>query len=72
MNGGASFNRVADNSLARKLLGWEPQVRFVDGLHRTIDLYFSTKKRPEVAAILNQVLTERTAKLVASQVGTVA
>ncbi len=54
------MNRVADNSLARKLLGWEPRVKFVDGLHRTIDWYFSTKKREEVSAILDRVLTERT------------
>ncbi len=54
------MNRVADNSLARKLLGWEPKVKFIDGLHRTTDWYFSTKNRENVAAILNQVLTERT------------
>ncbi len=54
------MNRVADNSLAKRLLGWEPKVKFVDGLHRTIDWYFSTKKREEVAAILDRVLTERT------------
>ena len=53
------LNRVADNSLARKLLGWEPQMKFIDGLHRTIDWYFSTKNREEVAAILDKVLTER-------------
>src|SRR5438552_5778543 len=28
------LNRVADNSLAKNLLGWEPQMRFMDGLHR--------------------------------------
>lgn len=54
------MNRVADNSLARQLLGWEPKVRFVDGLHRTIDWYFRTKKREEVAKILGPMLTERT------------
>jgi nucleoside-diphosphate-sugar epimerase len=53
------MNRVADNSLAKKLLGWEPQVRFVDGLHRTIDWYFSTKDREQVRAILAERLTER-------------
>lgn len=53
------MNRVADNSLARKLLGWEPQVKFVDGLHRTIDWYFSTKDRDQVKATLTQKLTER-------------
>ena len=41
------MNRVADNALGRKLLGWEPRVEFMDGLRRTIDWYFSTKD-PEV------------------------
>ncbi|HEY4561409.1 MAG TPA: NAD-dependent epimerase/dehydratase family protein, partial [Thermoanaerobaculia bacterium] len=31
------LNRVASNRLARELLGWQPQVKFMDGLHRTID-----------------------------------
>ena len=53
------YNRVADNSLAKKLLGWEPQVEFLDGLHRTIDWYFSTKNREQVRAILGHMLTER-------------
>lgn len=53
------MNRVADNSLAKKLLGWEPQVKFFDGLHRTVDWYFSTKDREQVRAILGQKLTER-------------
>ena len=56
------MNRVADNSLARNLLGWEPQMKFIDGLHRTIDWYFGTKNRHEVARILERVLTERTPK----------
>lgn len=54
------MNRVAENSLAKKMLGWEPQMKFVDGLHRTIDWYFKTKKRDEVARILEPMLTERT------------
>jgi nucleoside-diphosphate-sugar epimerase len=53
------MNRVADNSLARELLGWEPEVSFVDGLHRTIDWYFATKDRGEVARRLEHALTER-------------
>lgn len=53
------MNRVADNSLAKKLLGWEPKVKFIDGLHKTIDWYFSTKKRSEVKAKLDKMLTER-------------
>jgi nucleoside-diphosphate-sugar epimerase len=53
------MNRVADNSLARGLLGWEPKVSFVDGLRRTIDWYFSTKEPEEVARRLETALTER-------------
>jgi len=54
------LNRVADNALAKKLLGgWEPQVTFMDGLHRTIDWYFATKNRDAVASELAVKLTER-------------
>lgn len=53
------LNRVADNSLARRLLGWEPKMKFMDGLHRTIDWYFANKDRDEVAAKLETSLTER-------------
>lgn len=53
------MNRVADNSLAKKLLGWEPKVKFIDGLHRTIDWYFSAKNRDQVKKVLYKILTER-------------
>ena len=53
------LNRVADNSVARELLGWEPEVKFVDGLHRTIDWYFSEKDRDQVEATLETRLTGR-------------
>jgi nucleoside-diphosphate-sugar epimerase len=53
------LNRVADNSLAKKLLGWEPKVKFSDGLRATIDWYYSTNERDKVAATLDQLLTER-------------
>jgi nucleoside-diphosphate-sugar epimerase len=53
------LNRVADNALAKKLLGWEPQVMFMDGLHRTIDWYVETKRPEEVSAKLELMLTER-------------
>lgn len=53
------MNRVADNSLAKQLLGWEPEVRFMEGLRRTIDWYFSTKDRGKVSAVLEERLTER-------------
>jgi len=53
------LNRVADNSLAKKLLGWEPKVMFRDGLQRTIDWYYKTKDRAQVKKILDHMLTER-------------
>ena len=53
------LNRVADNSLAKMLLGWEPQVKFMDGLRRTIDWYFREKDRETIAASLAVRLTER-------------
>jgi UDP-glucose 4-epimerase len=66
------MNRVADNALAKQLLGWEPRVKFMDGLRQTIDWYFSAKDRDQVRATLDSVLTERTVhpaerKLSASQ-----
>lgn len=56
------MNRVADNSRAKKLLGWEPQMKFRDGLHRTIDWYFRTKNRRQVQQMLEEILIERTVK----------
>jgi nucleoside-diphosphate-sugar epimerase len=53
------LNRVADNALARKLLGWEPKILFRDGLKRTIDWYFATRDRAEVKRIFARMLTER-------------
>lgn len=53
------LNRVADNSLARMLLGWEPKVTFMDGLHRTIDWYFKSKDRQAISTSLEARLTER-------------
>jgi nucleoside-diphosphate-sugar epimerase len=52
-------NRVADNHLANKLLGWQPKMKFVDGLRRTIDWYFSHKDRSVVWDIVTHKLTER-------------
>jgi nucleoside-diphosphate-sugar epimerase len=53
------LNRVADNSLAKKLLGWEPKVPFREGLKRTIDWYYSTKDKEEVMRTFSRMLTER-------------
>lgn len=53
------LNRVADNSLAKRLLGWEPRVPFAEGLQRTIDWYFSNKDQKSVVEILAKKLLER-------------
>jgi nucleoside-diphosphate-sugar epimerase len=53
------MNRVADNSLAKRLLGWEPTVTFRDGLRRTIDWYYATKDRAQLKTDLERRLTER-------------
>ncbi len=53
------LNRVASNRLARDLLGWEPEMKFMAGLHRTIDWYFATKQREKVGGYLQEMLTER-------------
>ena len=53
------LNRVADDSLARKLLGWSPQVTFKEGLRRTIDWYFAERPIATVEAALEHELTDR-------------
>ncbi|HEY7875159.1 MAG TPA: NAD-dependent epimerase/dehydratase family protein [Actinomycetota bacterium] len=53
------LNRVAGNDLARELLGWEPKVSFLEGLHRTIDWYFLEKEVGDVAETFELALTER-------------
>jgi nucleoside-diphosphate-sugar epimerase len=50
---------VADNALAKRLLGWEPKVPFREGLKRTIDWYYASKNRQEVERIFARMLTER-------------
>jgi len=54
-----TYKRVADNARAKELLGWEPQVKFLDGLHRTIDWYVANRDRKRVAAELERLLLER-------------
>src|SRR5262245_48249450 len=53
------LNRVASNQLARELLGWQPEMKFMDGLRRTIDWYFSSREREVVSGYLEEMLTER-------------
>ena len=55
------LNRVADHSLAKRLLGFQPQVTFDEGLKRTIDWYFAAKDRQQVKDALKHMLTERCA-----------
>ncbi|HEX9887601.1 MAG TPA: NAD-dependent epimerase/dehydratase family protein [Longimicrobiales bacterium] len=52
-------NRVASNRLAAELLGWTPRTPFREGLHRTVEWYFSTKDRDEVRAGLEGMLVGR-------------
>jgi nucleoside-diphosphate-sugar epimerase len=52
------LSRVADNSLAKRPLGWEPRALFRDGLKRTVDWYYWVIDRDEVKRILERMLTE--------------
>lgn len=53
------INRVADNSLAKKLLGWQPKTPFREGLRKTMDWYFASKQKEEVRGVLETMLTAR-------------
>ena len=52
-------NRVADNSLAKKLMGWEPKTPFREGLRKTMDWYFASKQKEQVRDVLEKMLTAR-------------
>lgn len=54
-----SLNRVANNTLAQSLLNWSPKTKFRDGLHKTIDWYFSSKNPDEIRHALPKLLFER-------------
>jgi UDP-glucose 4-epimerase len=53
------YNRVADNSLAKELMDWEPGTSFADGVVKTAEWYFATKDREQVELILGDMLTGR-------------
>jgi nucleoside-diphosphate-sugar epimerase len=53
------LNRVADDSLARELLGWTPRVSLEDGLASTIDWYFEAQSVEQAEAALAHELTDR-------------
>ena len=48
------MNRVADNSLAKQLLGWYPKYTFAQGLQETYNWYIANKNPDQVLRILNQ------------------
>ncbi|MBZ5696700.1 MAG: SDR family NAD(P)-dependent oxidoreductase [Acidobacteriia bacterium] len=52
-------NRVADNKLARQLLGWEPKTAFRDGLRKTMDWYTASHQKEAVRGVLEKMLTAR-------------
>ena len=52
-------NRVADNKLAKQLLGWEPKIMFRDGLRKTMDWYFANHRKETVNGVLEEMLTGR-------------
>jgi len=51
--------RTANTDLARKLLGYTPAVSLSEGVRRTVDWYFATKDRDDVARTLDKRLFER-------------
>lgn len=48
------MNRVADNALAGRILGWKPKVSIQEGLRRTIEWYYATKEPDKVHMILDE------------------
>ncbi len=50
------MNRVADNALARKLLGWEPKYEFKNGLKKTVEWYYSSKNKEKIIKQLDKLL----------------
>jgi nucleoside-diphosphate-sugar epimerase len=53
------LNRVADNTLAKELLGWEPKITFNKGVINTMKWYFESKTPSKVELIMARGLTER-------------
>ena len=53
------LNRVASTKKVKELFGWEPQVKFAEGLKRTFDWYFKTKDEQALVQDFERRLTER-------------
>ncbi len=47
------LNRVADNRLAERRLGWRPRFAFREGVRRTVEWYCANKKKDQVQRILS-------------------
>jgi nucleoside-diphosphate-sugar epimerase len=56
------LNRVADNSLGKTLLDWEPQVSFAEGVRRTINWYVASRNKQNASLALDRFLIERHAR----------
>jgi UDP-glucose 4-epimerase len=50
------INRVADISLAKKLLNWQPKYDFKTGLKKTIEWYFENKNKDFIKKNLKKLL----------------
>ena len=53
------YSRAADLEMSMQKLGWTPEMSVRDGLKLTIDWYYKTKNKAEVAENLGLLLTER-------------
>ncbi|GAH79311.1 unnamed protein product [marine sediment metagenome] len=54
------LNRTTNYSLATEILGWEPKIKFQDGVERVTDWYFENKNIEKVKKIFEKkLLTEK-------------
>lgn len=53
------YSRAADLTNTREKLGWEPMSSVDEGLRRTIDWYYGTRRQEDIAQRLGVLLTER-------------
>jgi len=50
------INRVADISMADKILGWKPKYRFEEGLKKTVNWYIKSKNKAKIKTNLEKLL----------------
>jgi UDP-glucose 4-epimerase len=53
------YYRIADNTKLAQRTGWRPKTTFAEGLHKTMDWYFSTKSESRIRSNLQHLLFER-------------